>query len=462
MRVLLVVYDNDAYIHFFPQGIAYLASALREAGCDVSIYNQDVHHYPDAALTAYLDANRFDMVGIGVIAGYYQYRKLLSLAEAVNRSKNRPFFVLGGHGPAPEPDFFLQKTQADAIVIGEGERTIVALVDAVARKAPLGAVEGIAFREGTRCVVNKRRELIQDIDTISWPAYDLFPIEYYRLLRMPHCEASDFALPMLSGRGCTFKCNFCYRMDKGFRPRSTQAIIEEIRFLKTEYRINYIAFSDELLMSSVARTEDICNGLIKSGVNIKWDCNGRLNYAKPDLLGLMRQAGCLFINYGIEAFDDRILKNMHKGLTTRQIERGVEATLAAGISPGLNIIFGNIGENRETLRKGMEFLLKYDDGAQLRTIRPVTGYPGTELYSYAIEHGLLDGIEDFYENKHINSDLLSVNYTELTDEEFHEALYEANRILIENYYQKKRVSSLQQIHHLYHERDAKFRGFRHT
>ncbi len=134
MRVLLVVYDNGSYVHWFPQGLAYIAAVLRREKCDVQIYNQDFHHYPDEHLTRFLDANKFDVVGIGVVGGYYQYRKLLALSQAINKSKNRPFFVIGGHGPAPEPEYFLKKTQADAAVIGEGEETIVELIKVVAAR----------------------------------------------------------------------------------------------------------------------------------------------------------------------------------------------------------------------------------------------------------------------------------------------------------------------------------------
>ena len=86
------------------------------------------------------------------------------------------------------------------------------------------------------------------------------------------------------------------------------------------------------------------------------------------------------------------MKTMNKKLTVEQIIKGIEATLTAGISPGFNIIFGNIGENADTLRAGMDFLLKYDDHSQLRTIRPVTPYPGSELYYYAIKKGLLKAV----------------------------------------------------------------------
>jgi radical SAM superfamily enzyme YgiQ (UPF0313 family) len=151
---------------------------------------------------------------------------------------------------------------------------------------------------------------------------------------------------------------------------------------------------------------------------------------------------------------------MNKRLTVDQIEKGIKATLENGISPGFNIIFGNIGENRETLNKGVEFLLKYDDGAQLRTIRPVTPYPGSPLYYHAIEQGLLKDCEDFYEKKHLNSDLLAVNFTELSDKEFHKALFEANTRLIKNYYNKRLDSSIESAKKLYLKGDTSFRGFR--
>ncbi len=459
-NILFVVYDNRSYVSWFPQGIAYLATAVRDAGHDVTIYNQDIHHYTEEHLTAYLDENKFDVVAISTIGGYYQHDKLMLLSEAINKSKNRPFYLIGGHGPAPEVEYFLRKTQADAVGIGEGEKTIVELIDALGDVEKLNKVKGIAYRVGDEVVTTEPRELIKNIDEIPMPAYDLFDMNYYRLLRLPGASDTDFTMPMLSGRGCTFECNFCYRLDKGFRPRSAENIIEEMKFLHENYGITYIAFSDELLMSSVERTREFCEKLIASGLKVKWNCNGRLNYAKPELLKLMKESGCVFINYGIEAFDNQILKNMNKALTTDIIEAGITATYAAGIGAGLNIIFGNIGENEETLQKGVDFLLKYDQHDQLRTIRPVTPYPGSPLYYEAIKRGLLKDIEDFYSNKHINSDLVSINFTELTDEEFDLALMKANTTLLENYYKHQKEGSIKIAEDLYKNRNSSFRGFR--
>ena len=277
MRVLLMSYDNESFIHCFPIGLSYIAAVLKQADYDVEIYSQDKFHYPDEHLTEYLDKNKFDVIGVSVIGGYYQYRKLLKISDAVNKSINRPFYIIGGHGPAPDPIFFLNKTQADVVVIGEGEITIIELMGAFSCGKSLKDIKGIAYRDGNQIAVNERRSLIKDIDSIPFPAYELFPIDYYRLLREPHASPNDFALPILSGRGCTFKCNFCYRMDKDFRPRSNESIIEEIKLLKTNYGISYISFYDELLMSSIERTISFCESVINAELNIKWNCNGRLN-----------------------------------------------------------------------------------------------------------------------------------------------------------------------------------------
>lgn len=460
MRVLLVVYDNDAYISWFPQGLAYIAAVCREAGHEVEIYNQDVYHWTESHLNNLLNKERYDFIGVGACGGYYQYRKILKISEAINNSKHRPFYVLGGHLSAPEPEYFLRKTLANAVVIGEGEITVIKLLAALQQKKSLHSVNGIAFWDNGQCIQTPRQDLIADIDSIPFPAWDLFPIDHYALLRMPHIKNSERCMPVLSGRGCTFKCNFCYRMDQGFRGRSAENIVEEIKLLKEKYAISYIAFSDELLMSSTQRTLELCQSFIKHKLDIRWDCNGRLNYARPEVLKVMKEAGCVFINYGIESMDEQALRNMNKALTVKQITSGIENTLAAGISPGYNIIFGNIGENAESLRLGVEFLLKYDDHAQMRTIRPVTPYPGSPLYDYAIEKGLLRDCEDFYEHKHLNSDLLTVNFTGLSDEEVYQLLYEANQKLLTNYYTAQIEQTQETLHKLYIEKDSVFRGFR--
>ena len=436
MKILLITYDNGSAIHYFPIGTAYITAALLKMGYDVDIWNQDLHHHPESYLTAFLNRTKYDVVGLGFVANYYTYQKAQKIANAINSSKQRPFFMIGGHGPSASPEFFIKKLGADSVVVGEGEHAVLEAI----------------YNPGIH-----KCELIKDLDSIGWPAYKHFPVWYYRLRQLPHSEPTDFSIPVLSTRGCIYKCNFCYRMDEGFRARAIPSVIEEIRYLKKRYRITYIDFADELTTVSDKRTEELCEAMIP--LRMKWMCNGRLNLVNAGILSLMKRSGCKFINYGIEAMDDEVLKTMNKKLTVDQIRTGIEATRAAGISPGFNIIFGHIGDTKKTLEKGMEFILKYDDGAQRRTMLPVTPYPGSELFREAIKRGLLKDTEDFYA-KHKNSDLMTVNFTNLSDDEFYKTLLDANTALLANHYRMQLKNAVAQATDLYMNRNVSFRGFR--
>jgi radical SAM superfamily enzyme YgiQ (UPF0313 family) len=467
LNILLIAYDNDSHISYFPLGIAYIAATCRQAGHSVTIYSQDVYHYSEEHLETYLKKNNFDVIGMGACGGYYQYRKIQAITDAIKRvspppHKQQPFVIIGGHLVSPDPEYFLKKYYCNAVCLGEGEATIVDLLEAIECNRSLSEVKGIAYLNNDSYVKTEQRPLIGNVDEVQMPAYDLFPIDHYALLPFPGAKGNERVLPIISGRGCIFECNFCYRMDKGFRPRSSQSIINEIKYLQSEHNITFINFCDELLMSSKKRTKELCTDFLNSGLKFHWGCNGRLNFADIDILTLMKEAGCVFINYGIESVNDKILKNMNKALTVKQIINGIENTLKVGINPGLNVIFGNIGEDEQCLDNDVKFLLQYDNFAQLRTIRPVTPYPGSPLYYYAIEQGMLKDCEDFYENKHTNSDLLTVNFTNMSDGDFYKALHNANKKLLDNYLNHTKNVNERLLDTLYFEQDSSFRGFRHT
>ena len=465
LKVLFVVYDNGSYDHIFPMGFGAIGAIFKRDGHEITIWNQDMHHWPDDHLRTYLDENKFDVVVLSLIAGYYQYQKMKSLSKAINNSKNRPFYIMGGYGPTPEPEFFIKKSGCDVVCLGEGEVTVSKLMEAIENKTPLKNVPGVAWLEDGKLQQTPRATLVHNLDSLPPVPYELFPMHYYRMLRMPKTKPTDFCFPLMSARGCSFKCTFCYRMDPGYRMRLPEPLLDEVEMLHKDYGITYIAFQDDLLMSSVEHTEAVCLEFLKRGLPVRWCCNGRLNYCSEELLQLMKDAGCTFINNGIESMDQKVLNNMKKGLRPEMIIRGIEDTLKVGISPGLNFIFGNKGDNKKTIKSTVDIMLKYDDFAQKRTIRPVTPYPGSPLYYDAIKMGLLDKdnpAEDFYERKHLNSDLICANFTELTDEEYYECLRWANSTLMKNYYNRQKTSTLAQIDHLYKEKDVTFRGFRHS
>lgn len=441
-NVLLVSYDNGSHIPFFPLNLFYLAGALKKARHTVGIWLQDIHHGSEEALTKILDENPFDVVGLGFCAGYWQYGKAKAISEAVNKSKRRKniIYCLGGHGPAACPDFFKDLLGADSVVSGEGENAILE-------------------------ICNGKRGIIQGVpsahDEAPLEIYEeLFPMMLYRLIRWPTSQRTDFCFPILSSRGCKWHCSFCYRMREGFHERAVEAIVEEIKFLYDRFQINHFQFADELLMSSHKRVEEICQALLKLPFKIKWDCNGRLNFATPETLSLMKRAGAEYVNYGIESLNQSILNEMGKGLTINQIQAGIEATLTTGLSPGLNFIWGFPSDTVKNLFDCVEFIKKYDPCDELRTIRPVTPYPGSPLWEKALRDGLVKDAEEFYEVKHKNSDLFSVNFMDIPTDEAHMWLRIANMRLYRNFIEKRFDSMSDQTLRLYENGDASFRGFR--
>jgi len=463
LKVLLIAYDNGSHISEFPLALGYLGAALEKAGHQVTIYNADIYHYSAKHLTNYLDKNNFELVGLSSISGYWQWKKVKEISQAVNKSKMRNYFlyVLGGHMFTPEPEYFLKLTGADVVCLGEGEETIVDLCNDNKHDL-MTEIDDIAFLNNNKLVKTKERKTVKDLDKISFPAWHLFPMEHYTLAPYPNSKHTDRTFPVLASRGCSFHCNFCYRMIPGIRFRSPENIVAEIKELKDKYHITYIAFYDELLMASPKRTTEICNAIIEADLDIKWCCDGRLNFAKHEVLQLMKKAGCTFINYGIESYDNEVLKNMNKQLTISQIDVGLANTINEGISPGINIIFGNYGDTEVTLLKGVKLILQYTDYSQLRTVRPVCPYPGSQLYYDAIRDGKLKDIKDFYENKHINSDLITVNFTNMSDKEFYDLLYYYNKRLIIDYLNKQTKSYENIMKKVYFDQDASFRGFRQT
>ena len=187
---------------------------------------------------------------------------MIGLSKAINSSKNRPIYLMGGYGPTPEPEFFIDKSGCDIICLGEGEITAVKLLDALENKKPLESVPGIAWKDISGKFHQTPRAPQIDLDSVPWYPYHLFPMNYYRLLQLPRSEGTDFCMPMMSARGCTFKCTFCYRMDPDYRKRDPKALLDEIEFLNKEYGINRITFQDDLLMSSVEHTVEVCNEFI--------------------------------------------------------------------------------------------------------------------------------------------------------------------------------------------------------
>lgn len=465
-KVLFIIHDVYQDDNHFPLGPAYLGAILKKQGVEVDVYCQDVFHYSNQELTSYLEKNTFDLIGVGFLAARFN-ETIIDLCSTINQSKKNAWLVLGGHGPSPIADYVLKKTGADVVVTGEAEETMGELLQCKIEGGEPSQVKGIAFKNGEETIINEKRNPIKKLDSIPFPAWSLFPMEKYSTcLSLFRKEERDRTLAILTSRGCVNRCNFCYRMEKGIRFRSIENVVEEMKVLRKQYGVNYFFMQDELFVASKKRMFEFHEALKKSNLTIKFSCDARVDIMDEELVFCLKECGCQFFNFGMESSDNTVLKLMNKNTTVEQNIKAAGMTKKAGIGFGLNFLWGNLGDTEASLKSNVKFIKEYNTYEQLRTIRPVTSYPGCDLYYEAIKRGLLSGPEDFF-NKFKNSDLLLVNFTDIPENEFYKMLLEANKELILDHFSHttgdmaSAHALINDFSELYSGERLKFRGARH-
>lgn len=470
-KVLFIIHDVYQEDNEFPLGVGYLAAVLQNYGAEVRICCQDIYHYSNEELAEkYLKNDEYDLIGIGFLAARFK-ETIIGLCDAINKYKKKAKLILGGHGASAIPDYILKTTKADIIAIGEAEETIIEVLDAILNNRSFDNIKGIAYWKNDKLCISESRKPIKHIDELPYPAWDLFPMDIYTTnMRYPNLEDNEKALQIITSRGCTNKCTFCYRMEKGIRFRNIDSVVEEMKYLYNKYGVTYFVIQDELFIATSKRLEKFVSALKEKNLygKIKYNVSVgiRADVATDELTKMLKDSGCTYVNIGFESVEQKCLDEYKKNTTVEDNIKSAELMLKHNLRMGINFIWGIMSDNAETLGKSVEFIKKFNTYAELRTIRPVTPYPGSELYYYAISNGLLSGPEDFFD-KFKNSDLLTVNFTNMSDDNFYKLLFEANKELILDHYEhtdmslEKANKMISDFYNLYFKGFVKFRGARH-
>ena len=362
-----------------------------------------------AAARAIAAAPRAALVGLGgMITRYRIVRELVPLIRAAHPGA---FLLAGNSGAATVPELYLRAAGVDACCLGEGEIPAAALARALEAGGEWREGPGLAWLEGDELQTSGPCPRVADLDTLPWPAWDLFPMERY-IAGADHRRPGGRHLDLVASRGCPYQCTFCYRIyGSRVTRRSPAAVMAELEETRGRYRLDFVGFRDDLLMTQRAWFEELCTLLSEAKPALPWSCLGRVDLVDAELLGMMREAGCFWISYGVESGSPLILEEMKKRLAPEQAVEALRLTRRAGIHPDASFMLGMPSETPATVAATVALCRAADITA---TFNFVTPYPGSELYAWAKGRGLIGDEEAYVARLGTATDLV-VNLSAMTD-----------------------------------------------
>lgn len=397
----------------------------------VKVLDINAHRFRKEEVEEKIKNSKAEVFGIGGLITTYKYVKWL--CEIIKKYHPDKKIIVGGSVATSIPKILLKNTKADIVVKGEGELTAPDLIKTLKQGKNLKNVKGIIFKhKNGKIFKNPPREPIKDLDTIPFPAWDLFPMNIY--LKNPigiinknkwnDGSATNQDIPLsinISGtRGCPYQCIYCYHdfLGYGYRHRSPENIIKEFKILKKRYRVGYIHFVDDEFCLKKSFVEDFCRRLIKENLGIKWGCAGRVNLADEKLYQLMKKAGCINICYGIESGSQKMLDIMKKGVTVEQAKKALKMTKKIFGENDVSFMVGMLGETEETIKETIDFCK--ETGLKPEVVFFVTPYPGTELYKIVKQKGLIKDEVAYIESLGEQGEQIVVNLTDFSNKKLKE------------------------------------------
>ncbi|MBI4550065.1 MAG: radical SAM protein [Candidatus Omnitrophica bacterium] len=449
MRVLMICPPYRLSLTNFPLGLAYIAAAVLKRGHEVSVIDMDAYNYPMDEYVRRLKEFEYDVLCVGGMITAWNFIEFT--VNTVKRLKPEVKIVVGGGIISSTPESFISRTQADVGVIGEGEETMVELLDVFERGKSLDTVTGIVFRDhdgSLKC--NPDRPAIKDPDTIPFPAWDHFEVAklYSRYPSHHSLLRATRQLTIYTSRGCPYQCTFCYT-EKQVRQRSIDNLMAEIEELKGRYGVRFFLIADDLFVVKRDRTIRFCEEMIRRKMNVRWSATGRCNLVDAEFLRLMKAAGCEFMGLGIESGSASVLKAIKKNQTPEQIVKAVKMVSRAGIVPGGTFILGLPPETPQTVRETVEVYKKINSyRTHVNRFFYATPYPGTPLYDEMVAKGKIkDQIAFFRElSRHGDAVDFVINCTEaFGDEELRKTKENIEKEVFKDFVQKHPVFALRQF-----------------
>ncbi len=324
-----------------------------------------------------------------------EYLEVLELAREIKRIYPKSKVIIGGIHPTLYPDELLLENNSpvDFEVIGEGEETLFELVSAIKQnKRKYHNIKGIAYldKKTKNVVMTPLRPVKDNLDLISFPAYDKIDMDYYTTAS-PYSIRGCFlrSVYMLATRGCPSTCTFCVAKKlrhyngggKYTRVRSARKLVQEISSLKRRYHIDSFYFIDDLFTINKENVKEFCRLLKQKKLNLLWGCSSKVSTLNEEIIKLMAESGCIQIDFGVERGSNQALIDVQKGISTEMIEAIFKYCHKYNIRTFANFLVNLPGETEKDLNDIAKFADKLNP--DILSFNVFIPYPGTDIYDHA-------------------------------------------------------------------------------
>ena len=356
-----------------PAGLGYIAETLKKNNIDYDILDMAVGYSTDDLRDKIKSFNP-NLIGISMMS--FMYKRSYDIIRFAKQVKPDIRIVAGGPHISTLRERVLEECSTlDFGVVLEGEHTIVELC----KGADISSIKGLIYRNGNSIIFTGERVFIGDLDSISFPQFEKFPLSKY----------VTEEIGIVSSRGCPYNCTYCpvqAAIGRKWRHRSAENIVEEIQYW---YGKGYRQFSmlDDNFTLKQDRVIEVCKAIKKRCFkDIELNCNNgvRADRINHEILKNMKEAGFKYLAFGVEAGNDRILKNIDKGETIEVTEAAIKDALELGFKVTLFFIVGSPGETMGDLQDSINLALKYPIfDARFYNLIP---FPQSRLYDWVKEN----------------------------------------------------------------------------
>ncbi len=408
-----------------PLGVAYLAAHVRSRGHDVEVidaFGEGMQQFTSRGdvnlkgltldeIVARIPSD-VDVIGISNLFSH-AYTTVRDLAAMIKEAHPDVPILTGGIHPTAVPDYVLENSCIDYVVLGEGEITAVELIERLVSGREIDDLDGLAYRRNGKIVTNEKTALIDDLDILSFPAWDLLPIENYIRAKSPQGAWRGRFLPILPTRGCAFQCKFCTapKMWKPvWRTRSPENVADEMEHFNRELGVTDFHFEDLTSVSNKTWIVGLCDEIDRRGLKITWQLpNGtRSESINENIIRRMKHSGCRNITFAPESGSTEALELMNKRLDLENIFKASRLAVKEGMIVSAFLVFGVPGENRKSLKASLKLLRKLAwIGLHEVSITTFTLLPGSEFFYKLVEEGKVVPSDELFRDCLRMSDLLS-------------------------------------------------------